>query len=395
MRHTYLCLSVLLLLLSGLTSCRSEDEHLENPIVDPPTYGVYISVVPTHNANTRANAYYVAKDDSVRTLHAIYFQKGKYTGAQQVEQYRNYPEEIDCRIENYPKGDSVQIMFVANAEATVREAKKNNGFSGLTPDQVRAKLILKLGDANKHIWAVNKPKPTSNPKDTIIPMYAITGNNVILPTEPIETNVFVRDNDTVTTDKQKATVYDLVRTVAKIRIINKETPLAGRKKFELKNVYSVNAKDSGMIAYAHINWSPYWKRVSSPTLYNYKAPVGKKNSNEQIANIPGFTSSEQVVEFYLFEAGLKVDDVASDENCYIKLTGKVGEGLDQTDGNFMLPIPYVQLKDGKIIANQAKPGPLLRNHLYEYTIEGVTNNRIIDAKIRVVNWTEREFSVDL
>ncbi|NDV66498.1 hypothetical protein D0T60_14795 [Bacteroides sp. 224] len=368
--------------MAGLTSCQQESDDdtnvVEQVIEQEQEAGLYLAL---HSSATRS----VTDEDGINNLYAIYFKNDKCTGVSSLGY--SPTTGLSC-LTGYPTGTNIQIMFVANAKE-VMEAKKAS-MVGKNQSGVRGDLLVTGASS---IWCVNKP--SDNGKH-FIPMYAITNElQISATTTTTITDVrYIRDFNDVTTDKSKATTYYLIRMLAKIEIINKETPATGKLKFQINNVSLKYGKTAGYIGYNPDCWDAGNNWVFNPTLYG-AGVVGADIST--ISGIPTYSSNQQVIEFYVFETGVKesgLDNVNSTDNCHIVLEGYV-DNDDKTSRSYMLSIPSLDRKGGSVSANKAKPGSILRNHHYKYTIEGVTNVYPIDAKIKVIDWTDRYFGVEL
>lgn len=388
----YLCISVLMILLSALSSCVKEKipgEPEEPGELPELTRGLFLAMGVADNSFDLAKSRSVTDDNDIETLHAVYFQHDTCVSIQQLLTInRPNKDTVFCELIGYPRGDSIQAMLFANLPDAPPAL---SSIRGKRLNAVREQFIVpNVANNTIGIWSRNKPTDNVAKK---IPMYAVTDVYFETPKELSIDSVYVREDTLPVRDRADGTVYSLVRMLSKIKIINNKNPAAGRKAFKLKSVRLKNAKTSGYVGYEMINWDFAWQHVYTPTLITPGTSGKVGGSNDEITGI-GDTYPQEV-EFYTFETGVAVpDSVASTRNCYFELTGDVG-GVAGNTKKYMLPIPLAEFEDQKMVLNTMKPGPLLRNYYYEFTINGVTNINIISAVVKVIDWTPREFGVEL
>ncbi|NDV67143.1 hypothetical protein [Bacteroides sp. 224] len=384
MKHTCLYIITLFFFLIGLSACRGE-ESIGQPILsDDLGDGLFLSLY-LPKAGTRA-----VSEDAVNDIYAFYFEPSG--GNMVCTKYEKLTDKVldsnsvpNYKLTNYPTGSNIDIIFIANLENNVDLTNIASWVGEKDTDLMKNKFLV------THTSAVWQPGSSNE----YLPMYT-RAQKLTIPTSLSPGVNYIVEKNSPTTTEGSATVYKLIRMVAKIEIENHLADLNGNLKLNISST-SVAVEKGNLSGFICNNTTVgTTERVTEPTLTIDGTSIGSVGSGSTSAGTMT-TSSDgkmQTLVFYLFETGVvDATDVKSDDNCRIVFSATIGD--DTTPSDFMLPIPKVDTST--LAADLTTPGGVLRNHYYKYVIKGVPDVQEIkiEFKVSVIDWTPANADVTI
>ncbi|NDV59529.1 hypothetical protein [Bacteroides sp. 519] len=423
-----------------LEGCQNEDSFQEEPEKEA---GLYLSIQPSGTVSTRA-----MKDSDIGEMTILYFRKnekitgvgddkyylldvekiatgvvgtgtnnqlfapkdgGKWTGPQ----YAFYPNMRVAVFANSHLLDfATTLGYNATVDGTAATTHPTTGIITMDPlSKTISSSSLEMENVLKSITFKNNVDTVAYVRSDSIPMYVLTGD-VKIRKGPYEADYYV------STDGTSTQVYNLIRSVAKVKIENKKARFqdkvnSGLYHFLLDSVYVVKGNRKG---YAYYDSSSS-DHFNSDRVVEATVPTGASATKGGITSktnaVPDTTKTsgtQTVSDFYLYEAkianaGTTNRKFDSNNDCHLVIVGRreaATKGTyEKTRRKYMIPIPYLQKGDvsattSYVIGTSFEanyPGSILRNHYYKFTIEGV-GDRGLRIKLSIQNWTEVTIGTD-
>ncbi|NDV66499.1 hypothetical protein [Bacteroides sp. 224] len=399
-------------------SCEKEDTEMPEE-----ENGILVSLA--YPKESGGSAFTRAMNEGLGTLRVLYFIKSGsdyiYRGLNSFDTtptadangnytYRLTPPFVDAANNTT---EAMKLVFIANAESEVA------AVAGVAGKIVTGTTTL--ANAYQYLTAVTSTTAkislwTKNKKgDEVIPM-AVETEEVSLPTgktAPTGNHYVGGSSSGATNDK----VYSLVRMAAKVKIVNTviTTNTSTKKNFKITNAWIINGNDEGFLCYQgaisgsathtytidNKSGEKSGHVVTAVSAIPSGAEKSVKDNNNKLTPTLSADGKTQTLECYILEATSSstgnITDITS--NCHIRLEGKRWEPGDAestaTNVNYMIPFPKLTHTSGAsgitIDISTTDGGHVLRNHFYDYTVNGV-NDFGTFAALSVKNWTTVDLS---
>jgi len=335
-------LAAAILLAAALAGCTAERE-IDTPI--PPetgglSAGFTLTVPGMKVPSTRALD--AGKEQEIAEVDVVIFRNTDNTLAEyhRVSTVAKSGDEWQFEMNNIKTSSGITVAVIANASPEVSQAldilAKAQGSGGSYLDADKADFLEALQVSLGTKWK------TDDNNYWRIPMYGEL---------PVTNSIYAETQLKV----------DLTRMLAKVNVVNAADP----DDFKLTAVHVVNYNTKGRIAPA---WDAQGGLLPPATTPNLPSAPGKAawvQGNELTYTVG--STQELKDEIYLFEAAAMAENTTSPDGVRLVLEGDYTSAVGTE--HYFYPVDFIKTDDGTMDYI-----PVLRNHSYTFTIEGVKGN---------------------